>query len=98
MKIQTVSKFLPLIIFRHNFKQDNDQINIYKRFANKQTDILYYIAENSYEKIKESTVNMFFCFLPFSIITSRETETFCKLMYWPNVRTKRRTATIISMY
>ena len=25
-----VSKFLPLFIFRDNFKQDNNQINIYK--------------------------------------------------------------------
>ena len=31
----SVSKFLPLIIFRPNFKHDNNQINIYKRFANK---------------------------------------------------------------
>ena len=26
----SVSKFLPLFIFRHNFKQDNDHINVYR--------------------------------------------------------------------
>ena len=30
-----VSKFLPPIIFWHNLKIDNNQIVIYKRFANK---------------------------------------------------------------
>ena len=54
------SKSLPLFIFRHNFKQYNNQFNIYKCFANKQIDIFYYIAENSYKKIMESTLNMFF--------------------------------------
>ena len=34
-----VSKFLPLFKFRHNFKPDNNQINIYKCFENKQIDI-----------------------------------------------------------
>ena len=54
-----ISKFLPLLIFRHNFQQDNNQINIYKCFENKQIDIFYYIAENSYKNIKESTINIF---------------------------------------
>ena len=62
MKIQSVSKFQPLFIFRHNFKQDNNQINIYHWFADKQVDIFYYISENNYKKIKESTINMFFLF------------------------------------
>ena len=57
-----VSKFLPLFIFLHNFEQDNNQINIYKCFENKQIDIFYYIAENSYKKIKESTITNFFLF------------------------------------
>ena len=35
-------------------------MNIYKCFANKQIDIFYYIAENSYKKIKESIVNVLF--------------------------------------
>ena len=54
-----VSKFLSLFIFRHNFKQDN-QSNIYKCSTNKHIDIFYYYAENSYKKIKESAINMFF--------------------------------------
>ena len=58
----SVSKFLPLFIFRHNFKQDDNQINIYKCFDNKQIDTFYYISEKSYKKIKESTINMFFLF------------------------------------
>ena len=58
----SVSKLLPLIIFRYNFKEDNNQINIYKRFANKQINIFYYIAENIYKKIKEFDMNMFFLF------------------------------------
>ena len=58
----SVSKFLQLITFRHNFTQDNNQINIYKSFENKQIDIFYYITENSYKKIKEFTINMFFLF------------------------------------
>ena len=35
----SVSKFLPLFLCRHNFKQDNNQIYIYKCFTNKQVDI-----------------------------------------------------------
>ena len=35
---ESVSKFRTLFIFRHNFKQDNNQINIYKCFANKKID------------------------------------------------------------
>ena len=31
-------------------------------FANKQMDKFYTIAENSYEKIKDSTINMFLLF------------------------------------
>ena len=58
----SVSKFLPIIIFQHNFEQDNNQNNIYKCFANKPIDIFYYITENSYKKIKKSTLNMFFLF------------------------------------
>ena len=58
----SVSKYLPLFIFRQNFKQDNNQINIYKCFANKQIDNFNYIDENSNKKIKESTINMFFLF------------------------------------
>ena len=48
----SVSKYLPLFIFQHNFKQDNNQINIYvyKCFANKQIDIFYYIAETAIRK------------------------------------------------
>ena len=63
----SVSKFLPLYIFRNNFKQDNNQINIYiyKCLANKQIDIFYYNAENNYKKIQESTINMFFLFPSF---------------------------------
>ena len=34
-----VSKFLPLFIFRNNFQQDNNQVNIYQCFANKRIDI-----------------------------------------------------------
>ena len=59
----SVSKFLPLFISLHNFKQDNNQVNVYKCLANKQIDSFYYIAENIYKKIKESTVNIFFLFL-----------------------------------
>ena len=44
------SKFLPLFIFRLNFKQDNNQINIYRRFTNKQIDIFYYITEIAIRK------------------------------------------------
>ena len=58
----SVSKFLLLTIFQHSFKQDNNQINIYKRFAKKQIDIFYHSAEMSCKKIKESTINMFFLF------------------------------------
>ena len=29
-------------------------------FTNKQIDIFYYVAENSYKKIYESAINMFF--------------------------------------
>ena len=61
-KLNSVSKFLPLFIFRHNFKQDKNQINVHKCFANKQIYIFYYIAENSYKKIKESSINTFFLF------------------------------------
>ena len=50
-----VFQFLSLYIFRRNFKQDNNQINIYKCFANKQIYSFYYIAGNSHKKIKEST-------------------------------------------
>ena len=42
----SVSKFLPIIMLRHNFKKDNNP-NMYKSFANKQIDIVYYIAINS---------------------------------------------------
>ena len=55
----SVSKFLLLFILWHNFKHDNNQLNIYKCSRNKQIDIFYYIAENSYKKIKKSTLNMF---------------------------------------
>ena len=58
----SVSKFLPLFIFRQNFKPDNNQMNIYKCFENKQIVIFYHIADNSYKKIKESTINVFFLF------------------------------------
>ena len=60
--LNRVSNFLPLFIFRHNFRQDYNQINIYKCFANKQINIFYYITENSYTKIEESTINMFLLF------------------------------------
>ena len=61
----SVSKFLPQFIIRPNLTQDNNQINIYKCFANKQIDIFYCIGENSYKKIKESATNVLF-FLQFS--------------------------------
>ena len=52
----SVSKFLPLFIFRHHFKQDNDQINLHECFENEQLDIFYYIFENSYKKIIEASI------------------------------------------
>ena len=60
IQVMCVSKFLPLFILRRNLKQENNQINIYKCFANKQIDISGYTADNSYKKIKESTIYMFF--------------------------------------
>ena len=48
----SVSTFPLLFIFPHHIKQNNNLINIYKWFANKQIDVFFYIAENSYKNIK----------------------------------------------
>ena len=63
-----VFKSLPLFIFRHHFQQYNNQINIYKCFANKQIEVFYYIAENSYKKIKESTMHRYVLFVSFRFL------------------------------
>ena len=62
----SVSKFLPLFIFPHNFKPDNNQINIYNCFANKQSDIfitLLKIAIKNKGLCHKYVLFVYFCFL-----------------------------------
>ena len=46
----SVSNFLPLFIFRYNFKQENNQFNIHKCFANKQIDIFIIVLKIAIRK------------------------------------------------
>ena len=64
----SVSKFLPLLIFRQNFKQDNNQIKIYKCFENKHIYIFIKFVKIAIRNRRVSTTNMSLCFLPFSTI------------------------------
>ena len=56
---KSVSKFLPLFIFRHNFKEDSNQINTYKCFENIQFYtfiILLKIARKKNKGVKHKNV------------------------------------------
>ena len=73
-----VSKFLPVFTFRHNFKQDNNQINIYISVfhINKLTFFIIILKIGAYHKY---VLFVSFRFLP---LIKEKLKRFFKLMYW----------------